>query len=151
MFEIFSPRIEIKNITSLQQLKDELLKQKAVHHKYRYIIQDMNEEQLKDFVYTGKYDKVEFEGVGKIFMHLYNRNSVGLMQYILGLKLNNLSILRLVIFALENENKYEGLFLQYIKEFKLKYEKKFKNLLFELGTRYEIDRLDILNIFINLL
>lgn len=151
MFELFKYRLDINNITSLTDLKFKLLEQKIIHNKYKNVIKDFTEEQLSNFLYTGCYEKDEFEGIGQLFLHLYNKDLKKLIKFILSLKSNNLSIIRLFLYALQNEDKYEGNFLTYIKMFKKLYEGKFKGLLFELGKNFEIDRIDILNLFINLL
>ena len=150
MYKIYKYRMNIDKVKDFGTLKDELLKQKVIHHKYRYIIEEMSEQQLKNFVYTGKYDENKFEGVGIIFMYIKNNDLKEIIKFIIKTNLNPLSILRLIIFTLNNSNRYQGKFLLYLKEFKNIYESKFKKLLFNLGQK-QIDRLDLINLFIQLL
>lgn len=149
-FAIYKYRMNIDKVKDFGTLKDELLKQKVIHHKYRYIIEEMSEQQLKNFVYTGEYVKDRFEGVGIIFMYIKNNDLKKIINFITKTSLNPLSILRLIIFTLNNSNRYQGKFLLYLKEFKNVYQGKFKKLLFNLGQK-QIDRLDLINLFIQLL
>jgi len=148
---IFRNRIDVNNINSDIQLREELLKQKIIHNKYRYKIQKMNTRELKNFVYTGKYVENEFEGIGLLFISVHRNDLKTLVKHIIKIKIDAINILRLFIFTLSNLSLYEGTFLTYLKYFKINYEKKFKGLLFELGQQYKIDKLDLINLFKRLL
>lgn len=144
---IFKLRININKINNDVDLRNELLKQKVIHHKYRYKIQNMECRELKNFLYTNKYKNVRFEGVGLIFIYIKNKNLKDLIKYIIELNMSGINILRLMIYTLNNIELYDGKFLLYLMEFKNNYEKKFKGLLFELGQKYNIDKLDLINLF----
>jgi hypothetical protein len=147
MFEIFKNKIDIKNINNIQQLKNKLLEEKKIHNKYRYKIQNMNERELKNFVYTGEYEDKTFEGIGFIFICIKDNNFRDLVKYILNLKLNAINILRLFIYCINNIENYDGKFRLYLMDFKNRHLKKFNGLLFELGQLNYIDKLDIINLF----
>lgn len=147
MFEIFKYKINIDNINNLQQLKNKLLEEKKIHNKYRYKIQKMDERELKNFVYTTEYQDHDFEGIGFIFICVKDNDLRGLIKYILNLNMEAINILRLFVYCLQNTDNYDGRFKIYLMDFKNKYVKKFNGLLFELGQKNYIDKLDIIGLF----
>ncbi|MGA2435038.1 MAG: hypothetical protein ABSG25_07100 [Bryobacteraceae bacterium] len=147
MFEIFKPKIDTKDIYTLQQLKNKLLSEKKIHSKYRYKIINMDERELKNFVYTSEYTERNFEGVGFIFICIKDNNLKDLIKYILKLNLNAINILRLMVYCLNNIDSYEGRFKIFLQDFKNKYDKKFNALLFEIGQKNYIDMIDLIGMF----
>lgn len=151
MFDIFKFRVDTNNITNLNDLKQTLLKEKKIHTKYRLKIKTMNEKELKTFLYLKEYTEKEFIGVGMIFIEIYNKNLLGLIQYIIRIDIPGINILRIMIATLEKYEKYEKKFLKYLMNFKKNYDIKFKKLLFELSKKNYIDKLDVIDLFIKLL
>ena len=147
MYEIFRNKTDTKNITNLNQLKNKLLEEKKIHNKYRYKIINMNERELKNFVYTGEYEDKKFEGIGFIFICIKDNNFKDLIKYILKIKLDAINILRLFIYCLQNIDSYEGKFKIYLLDFKNQFIKKFNGLLFELSQKNYIDKLDLIGLF----
>jgi hypothetical protein len=143
---------DIDKINSLEMLKDYLIENKIVHSKYKNKITGMSISELKNFIYTGYYEEVEFEGVAPLLTAICNNQIKDALNIINNSKLSHLSFLRLLIYSLQKEDNYsENKFGYYLKNFKLRYEVKFKKLLFELGQKFFIDKLDIINFFIKLM
>ena len=152
MFEIFRYKIDTSNINTLTQLKTELIQQRKIHIKYKNIIFDMNEKELKNFVFTGIYTEKKFEGIGILFIYCKNKDLKGIIKYIITLKkFEALNILRLFLYCLKNKDHYSGKFLIYLKSFEAEYGRRFNALLFDLGQQYYIDKLDLIELFKNLL
>ena len=151
-FDMFSYRIDITDIKTLDILKNRLLDGKAIHSKFRYVIKPMTLEELKNFMYTGYHETMDFEGVAPIVTSICEKDFYKLTMLIKNSTLKSISILRLLLFALNNENLYEdGTLGYYIKIFKSRYIKKFNNNLLELSSESYIDDLDILNLFYELI
>ena len=149
-FEIFKYRIN--NIPStLNSLKNKLLEEKAIHSKYKLKIKKMNERELKNFLYCNELVEKEFEGVGILFIYSLRKDFRRLTKYIISLNLNGINILRIFVYSLQNKENYNGKFLGYLKEFDKIYGKKFRNLLFEIGQKYYITKVDVISLFFKLI
>jgi hypothetical protein len=155
-YKIFRWKInkeDLNKIKDLNSLKKYLIDNKIVHSKYKYKIQDMTLEDLKNFVYTGYYENFDFEGVAPVLTAITHKDVAGVFTIIKKSRLNPMSFIRLIIFALQHYDLYEDNKLgYYIKFFKLKYETKFKKLLIDyIGKKRYITKLDLLIFFNKLL
>lgn len=150
-FEIFNYKLDTTNIKDLDKLKEVLLEKKIVHNKYKNKIKKMDERELKNFVYTGVYTEVIWEGVGIIFIEMQNKNLKEIVKHIVSVELEAINILRILVYNIDNIDRYSGNFFMYLLHFKNNYEKQFKALLFELSKKPYIDKLDLIYLFKNLL
>jgi hypothetical protein len=155
-YKIFRWKInkeDLNKIKDLNQLKKYLIDNKIIHSKYKYKIQEMSLNDLKNFTYTGYYENIEFQGVAPILTAITHKDISKVFEIIKDATLNPMSFIRLIIFALQNYNLYEDNKLgYYIKFFKLKYEAKFKKLLIDyIGKKRYISKLDLLIFFNKLL
>ena len=155
-YKIFRWKInsdDLNKIKDLNQLKKYLIDNKIIHSKYKYKIQEMTLNDLKNFIYTGYYENIEFQGVAPILTAITHKDITKVFEIIKDGSLNPMSFIRLIIFALQHYDLYEDNKLgYYIKFFKLKYETKFKKLLIDyIGKKRYISKLDLLIFFNKLL
>ena len=135
----------------LQKHPIEVVKEKIIERnpKVKNIIANMTKPELLTYLYTGMYEKMEFEGVATIFTACNQMSFGNLVNYIFSISLESTNILRIMITTLQNvewykKNKY---FYGQLVSFKLDYERKFKDLLFDLGQNAWISKLELLEMF----
>ncbi len=152
IFKFKIPGEDFKKIKSLDELKFYLLDHKIIHNKYKNKIKDMEFNDLKNFLFTGYYESQEFEGIAPLLTAINHKDITKIFKIIKDTNLYPMSFLRLIIFAVQNYDLYRDNKLGfYIKNFKLKFELKFKRLLIDMGKKSNIDKLDLLIFFNKLL
>mgnify|MGYP001171347645 CR=1 FL=1 len=122
---------------------------RELHPKSEAIIKNMDKSQFLTYIYTGIYEEKEWEGVATIITACNQRDFRKLVKYIFSVSLESPSIIRVMIYTLSNIEKYRNgkkFYLEVLK-FKNAFEKKFKDLLFEIGQLTFIDKIDLINLF----
>ena len=138
--------LNIDDIKSLNELKYTLINSKIIQNKYRKKIVFFDENELKNFVYTGVYEIKKFEGIADIFIGMLENNFIRIMKCIINSSYEAISILRIILYTLKNYKKYEGRFKFTLLEFKQKFDVKFKNNLYEISLSRDIDNFDKLDL-----
>ena len=119
------------------------------HPRSKEIIKNMGKSQLLTYIYTGLYDQQEWEGVATIITACNQRDFRKLVKYIYSIKLESPNIIRVMIYTLSNIEHYKKgrKFYLEVLRFKNTFEKRFKDLLFDIGQLNYIDKMDLCNLF----
>ncbi len=147
-FEVFGP-----GITSIEELREKLVAEKRVHSKYKKKLAAMNEAEIKEFVFFHKLPENNFEGVATIFTAIAQKDLRKLAKYVLGISMGVPNILRIMIDTLGNIDYYKDseMLHRHLFVFKVKYEERFKRLLLDFAMKTDMDKLDLLGVFKDLM
>ena len=139
--------LQIMNTNELDQAKIKLVQAGYVKRKDQGNLKALDKYETISYVFTGNFKQEEFEGIATILTACNQKDYKKLAEYILNLKMDCLSVLRILISTIDNTSPYNGLFLQQLLMWKRDYENRFKTLLFDLGQLKYIDKLDLVHFF----